>query len=180
MAEPNPSPQPALLVVAAFSRYPQVLEWACHRLEGEFGPTIFQSFPYRFDQTDYYESTMGRELWKQLLAFRDLVRLDSLADTKLKTNFMEREIAETKKYMELRPLNLDPGLLTLGKFMLATMKDQAHRIYVGKGVFAEVTLRFKSGAYDVWPWTYADYRQPQVAAFLGDARHVYTLQTRER
>ena len=37
-------------------------------------------------------------------------------------------------------------MMTLGKFMLATTKDQAHRIDLRDGIYAEVTLRFQAGA----------------------------------
>lgn len=57
--------------------------------------------------------------------------------------------------------------------MLATTKDQAHRIYVGDGIYAEVTLRFQAGVFEPWPWTYADYREPHVRAFLKQARDFY-------
>jgi hypothetical protein len=70
-------------------------------------------------------------------------------------------------------LNLDPGLLSLGKFMLATTKDQAHRIYLRDGIFAEVTLHYHAGAFEAWPWTYADYQLPFVREFLGCARDYY-------
>ena len=56
---------------------------------------------------------------------------------------------------------------------LATTKDQAHRIYLRDGIFAEVTLRFEAGAFEPWPWTYADYREPHVRAWLGAAREYY-------
>ena len=56
---------------------------------------------------------------------------------------------------------------------LATTKDQAHRIYLRDGIFAEVTLRFQDKAFEPWPWTYADYRQPGVLAFLQEAREFY-------
>jgi hypothetical protein len=76
-------------------------------------------------------------------------------------------------------LNLDPGLLNLGKFMLATTKDQAHRIYLRDGIFAEVTLRFEHGAFVAWPWTYADYREPALHQFLHEARDFYKRRLRE-
>jgi hypothetical protein len=76
-------------------------------------------------------------------------------------------------------VNLDPGLLTLGKFMLATTKDQGHRIYLRDGIFAEVTLRYQAGAFEPWPWTYADYRRPEVHAFLQSARAFYREQLRQ-
>src|SRR5205814_10084035 len=83
-----------------------------------------------------------------------------------RTNALENELAGQGRFPELRPLNLDPGLLTLGKFLLATTKDQAHRVYLGQGIYAEVTLRFEAGEYVPWPWTYADYREPSLRAAL--------------
>ena len=70
-------------------------------------------------------------------------------------------------------MNLDPGYLVLGKFVLATTKDQAHRLYLRDGIFAEVTLHFQAGAYRPWPWTYADFRIEEVIGFLGAARNYY-------
>jgi hypothetical protein len=172
MGEPR-LPEPVLLIVAAFSRHRAVLEEVAARLEERFGPVALASPPYAFNHTRYYEPTMGPSLCKQLLAFQNLVAADCLVDVKQCTNSLEAEWAGGGLYPEPRPLNLDPGLLTLGKFMLATTKDQAHRIYVGQGIFAEVTLSFQTGAYEPWPWTYADYREAEVRAFLGQARVYY-------
>jgi hypothetical protein len=156
------------------------MELASDRLEKEFGPIAVRSPVYHFNQTAYYESTMGSELQKQFLVFHNLVPLDSLPDVKLRTNALEDELAAGGMYPEPRPLNLDPGMLTLGKFMLATTKDQSHRIYLGRGIFAEVTLRFQARAYEPWPWTYADYRQELVLTFMGEARDFYRQRLRER
>src|SRR5262249_9136900 len=82
-------------------------------------------------------------------------------------------LARSGAYSEPRPLNLDPGYLVLGKFLLATTKDQSHRVYLRDGIFAEVTLRYHAGRFEPWPWTYADYRQPQVHEFLQQARAYY-------
>ena len=76
-------------------------------------------------------------------------------------------------FPDARPVNLDPGLMQLGKFMLATTKDQAHRIYLRDGIYAEVTLRFQDGAWELWPWTYRDYQEPAVREFLAEVRDVY-------
>jgi hypothetical protein len=178
MAEPRPV-VPVLLVVAAFSRHPDALEWARGRLEAAYGPVGLPSPPFPFNQTAYYEATMGAGLRKQFLAFRDLIDPANLAAIKLHTNALERELAESGAYSEARPLNLDPGLLVLGKFLLATTKDQAHRVYLRDGIFAEVTLQYRAGAFEPWPWTYADYREPAVRQFLGEARAYYQQRLRE-
>jgi hypothetical protein len=170
---------PVLLVVAAFSRYERALAWGLERLEQAFGPVGLISAPFAFDQTSYYEATMGPDLKKQFFAFHDLVASDSLPAVKLRTNALEREIAERQSYAEARPLNLDPGHLSLGKFLLATTKDQAHRVYLRDGIFADVTLRYEAGTFEPWPWTYADYRQECVRAFLREAREYYRQRLRE-
>jgi hypothetical protein len=167
------SPDPVLLIVAAFSRHGDALAWARKRLERMFGPLGLASPLFDFHQTRYYEPSMGPELRKQLLAFEQLVAADCLAPVKLATNDLEAELARNGTYAEARPLNLDPGVLSLGKFVLATTKDQAHRVYLRDGIYAEVTLRFHAGTFEPWPWTYADYRGPGMLAFLNEARDYY-------
>src|SRR5262249_49613499 len=126
--------------------------------------------------TTYYERDMGAGLLKRLLAFDKLVPSDCLAEVKNRTISLEGEIAERHLFPEKRPINLDPGLLQLGKFLLATTKDQAHRIYLRDRIYAEVTLRFQDGSFVPWPWTYADYREPAYHEFLMRARFFFREQ----
>jgi hypothetical protein len=172
MAEPGSHP-PVLLVVAAFSRHVDALLWGAEQLQQAYGPIARTTAAFDFHHTKYYEPTMGTGLRKQLLAFERLVAHEDLPAIKLYTNEIERQLAQAGTYAEPRPLNLDPGLLTLGKFLLATTKDQAHRIWLRDGIFAEVTLRFQAGAYEPWPWTYADYREETVRAALKEFRTYY-------
>jgi hypothetical protein len=164
---------PSLLIVAVFSRHEEALSWGRERLEAQHGPVGLASEPFLFHHTEYYTRSMGSGLRKQLLAFDRLVAPDALPDIKLHSNALEAELTASGRYPEERPLNLDPGLLTLGKFLLATTKDQSHRIFLRDGIFAEVTLRYTAGAWEPWPWTYADYREPLVRAFLLEARAFY-------
>jgi hypothetical protein len=122
---------------------------------------------------------MGSGLRKTFWAFRDLIEAARLPEIKHATNALEAELARSGTYPEPRPLNLDPGLLELGKFLLATTKDQAHRLYLRDGIYAEVTLRFEAGAFEPWPWTYADYRLSEVRDFLRQARDFYRERLRQ-
>jgi hypothetical protein len=178
MGTPRP-PEPVLLVAAVFSRRPAALDWARARLELSWGPIGPTSPILDFGQTRYYEPTMGTALRKQFLAFHDLVGAEALAELKARANDFEAELAASGTFAEARPLNVDPGILSLGKFQLATTKDQAHRVYLGRGIYAESTLRYRDGAFEPWPWTYADYRLPEVLAFLGEAREYYRARLRE-
>lgn len=162
-----------MLIVAAFSRHEGVLASAQTRLHEIFGPLAREGPTIDFVQTQYYERTMGPNLKKRFLAFSQLVEHDQLAATKRKTIELEQEVIRTRRYTEERPLNLDPGFLSLGKFVLATTKDQAHRIYLHGGIFAEVTLRFHDRDFEAQLWTYADWQLPEVLEFLKQARVAY-------
>jgi hypothetical protein len=164
---------PSLLVVVCFSRYPDALDWAREHLQSKYGPISLSSKDFDFRHTTYYEKEMGQGLRKRFLAFAQLVPSDCLAAVKNLTNSLEKELADQHLFPETRPLNLDPGLLQLGKFLLATTKDQSHRIYLRDGIYAEVTLRFHDGAFEPWPWTYADYREPAYHEFLQQARFFF-------
>jgi hypothetical protein len=170
--------EPQLLIVAAFSRHDAALAWARQRLEHQFGPVGVAGPTIDFDGTRYYEPSMGAGLRKRFLAFDRLQAPDQLAAVKRQTIDLEQELTASKQYPEERPLNLDPGFLGLGKFILATTKDQAHRIYLHGGVFAEVSLRYHDGHFLPQPWTYPDWQHPDVLAFLQQARtHFSQLRT---
>lgn len=164
------APADSLLVVACFSRHPEALAWAEEQLQPLYGPISLRSADYDFHHTRYYQATMGAQLRKRLLVFEPFVPPDCLPEVKRATYALEQQLARSGRLPEPRPLNLDPGLLQLGKFVLASTKDQAHRIYLRDGIFAEITLRFHAGNFEAWPWTYADYREPDVLRFLGEAR----------
>ena len=182
-------PPPNLLIIAAFSRHEEALRWAGERLPALFGPIARTSSDFSFNQTRYYESApRGRA------GLRTRARAPGGSPPpptaarggeaprpgsrrrrarEARQEILEQELARAGHLSESRPVNLDPGALSLGKFLLATTKDQAHRIYLRAGIYAETTLRFQDHAFQPWPWTYADYRQPEVLAFLGTARDYY-------
>lgn len=120
-----------------------------------------------FDDTDYYAEEMGSPLKRQFVSYAELIGPERLAEAKRQTNAIEAEMAEQLPFHEyLRPVNLDPGYLDLGKLVLATTKDRSHRLYVGNGIFAEVTLHFEGGAFRAWPWTYPDYMRDDYHAYF--------------
>lgn len=159
----------ALLLVAAFTRHADGFAWARDRLQSTHGPVSRESDEFPFDQTAYYEASMGTGLRKRLWAFGP-IDAATLPDVKRATIALEAEYAAVAGHPEPRPLNLDPGYLDLGKLVLASTKDHAHRVYLRDGIFAEVTLSYQQGAFRPWPWTYADYRLDAVLAFLRAAR----------
>ncbi|MBI4006928.1 MAG: DUF4416 family protein, partial [Planctomycetes bacterium] len=72
-----------------------------------------------------------------------------------------------------RPINLDPGYISEAKLVLASTKDFSHRIYLGKGIYAEVTLQYRNEQYESLPWTFPDYRTQQYQQFFLRVRSLY-------
>jgi hypothetical protein len=163
-------PSRALLLLAAFSRHQAALAWARERAVAAWGPVARQSPTFEFDQTEYYQPTMGSGLRKVFFTFTETIDPGRLTEIKLVTNAWEQEYAEASEHAEPRPLNLDPGYLTLGKLVLASTKDFCHRVYLDRGIYAEVTLFYRHGRWEHHPWTFADYRREDYQQFFSECR----------
>lgn len=178
MGQATPHP-PVLLVLAAVSRYEQALHWAAEQAARAWGPIADRSEAFAFTETDYYQATMGGELRKQFLTFEQPIAPERLVDVKLQTNAWEEEYARAAGHPEPRPLNLDPGYLTTAKLVLASTKDHSHRIYLGRGIYAEVTLYYRGGRWQPREWTYPDYRRDDFQAFFTRVRDGWQRRARE-
>lgn len=163
-------PQAVLPIVAAFSRYDEALDWGRARCEAQFGPVKLVSPRFEFIETNYYEPTMGQGIRKCFWVFERLMDPGTLAELKLLSNEWETEYARMHRHAESRPLNLDPGYVTLAKLVLASTKDHTHRIYLQRGIFAEVTLFYRHGKWEHHEWTFPDYRRGDYQTFFSECR----------
>lgn len=163
-------PQPVLGLVAVTSRYDDALAWAEQRLRDFWGELSAVSTRFVFDQTEYYTATMGMDLRKQLILSGQLVDPALLSQWKVTTNEWEREYTTSRSWPDSRPLNLDPGYLTLDKLVLASTKNHAHRLYLDRGIYAEITLQYRARRWQSLPWTYPDYQQPEYHEVLNRGR----------
>jgi hypothetical protein len=125
--------------------------------------------PLAFNFTRYYDAEMGAGIRRWLWVFSNLVDRAELARIKCLTNEIEQSYTMGTK----RRVNLDPGLMTLGNFVLATGKNNAHRIYLRDGIFADLTLIFRSGSYRPLEWTYPDYAAAELIGILNRLRKNY-------
>jgi hypothetical protein len=164
-------PSPVLLMVAATSRRLDVLQVGREQCEARFGAALAVSPAFEFIETSYYADKMGEGLKKQFWAFHE-IDPGRLAAIKRQTNDWEAELASLKLHPEARPLNLDPGYLTLAKLVLASTKDHAHRIYLSDGIYAEVTLSYRRGGWQPFAWTYPDYRRADFQVFFTHCRQL--------
>lgn len=133
---------------------------------------VLWSDPIPFTQTDYYESEMGRGLTRQWVVFHRLIYPDMLVDLKHQTNGIE-QLFLTRQGK--RTVNIDPGVVTMGNVVLASTKNSYHRLYLGRGIYAELTLVFHDQRFHPLAWTYPDYRDDRTIDFFVRVRDMLKL-----
>ncbi len=161
---------PAALITGITFSSDDVVQNALLQLTGEFGPLAFQSDVFDFTMTDYYAAEMGENLKKRFCCFERPIELGRLPDIKLFTNEIEMDFACGDDDNPLRSVNIDPGYVTLSKLVLATTKDYSHRIYIGKGIYGEITLHYMKGDFRSFFHTYPDHQTPLAIGFFNQVR----------
>ncbi len=158
--------EPALLFVGTLYSDSGIFDYSKKILDEKFGYILFASHPISWDYSSYYKDELGWPLFRQFIFFKDLIDPGLLADVKLKTNEIEDVLSSKGR----RCINLDPGYLTLSKIVLASTKNYAHRIYISKGIYGEVTLIYKDGIYNSHLYTYRDYQDKTCIDIFMNAR----------
>lgn len=121
--------------------------------------------------SSYYEKEMGTALLRRFVSFVPLRAPGELAAIKLQTQQIEQLFC--RPIRGGRRINLDPGYLDTFKVVLASTKNARQRIYLGSGIYAEVTLQYYNGAFHGLPSTYPDYLWPESILFLNHLRATY-------
>ncbi len=175
------TPERVLPFTAVFTHYPEAIDWTKKKIEENWGKIVLESDAFPFEQTQYYDASMGTHLKKIFFAMDPLMDPAKLVEMKNQSNLWEAEFAQffaqKSHESEVRPLNIDPGYIDLGKLILASSKDFYHRIYIGGGIYAEITLSFTHGKWRDFPWTFPDYREETYHPFFEKCR-AYIFQQR--
>lgn len=141
-------------------------------LRKRFGEIDFKSAEIPFDYTDYYEKEFGKGLKRRFISFKKLIDPKELSKIKTLSNKIEEKFSKNGG----RLINIDPGYIDFAKLILASTKDYSHRIYLGKGIFAEITLVFRGKSFRPWPWTYPDYKTREYVEIFNRIREIYAAQ----
>ncbi len=162
-------PKPAKLVIGLFMKEKGLIEKVTVELTENFGSIDVVSTWFPFNYTSYYESEMGAPLFRRVLTFKELIKQSALAHIKNITNEIELNYSKESG----RLVNIDPGYMLQERFVLATGKNFAHRIYIGRGIYADLTLIYTKGSFKKLPWTYPDYCDKNVLSYLMQVREKY-------
>ena len=160
-----------LIVGFIFSNETHLLK-ARRVLEKKFGGVDFESTALSFTHTNYYEKELGKDLKRKFISFKELISPSSLPKIKIFTNKIEKKLSQQSK----RQVNIDPGYIELSKLILASTKDYKHRIYLDRGIFAEITLFYQDKTFKAGEWTYPDYRTQDYIWFFNQIREIYREQ----
>ncbi|MEW5757986.1 MAG: DUF4416 family protein [Candidatus Omnitrophota bacterium] len=138
-------------------------------LENKFGRVDFESNDLAFIYTKYYEDEFGKNLIRKFASFKKLINPKDISRIKIFTNKIEQKLAIGAR----RSINIDPGYIDLAKLILATTKNYSHRIYLNRGIFAEITLTFKNNTFNPNPLTYSDYTSQEYIKIFNEIRNRY-------
>lgn len=161
----------AVLIIAFMYRDLEICDSALNDAIKNFGSIKIISEEYLFSHSIYYKEEMGENLKKRFLVFENMIERDYIVEVKKITDEIEKKYLDEKGN---RKINIDPAILTLENFILATNKNFTHRIYLRDGVFADLTLIYKKKkGYSELDWTYADYSSEETKSFLNNVRDLF-------
>lgn len=167
---------PEKLICGVLTSRPEFDDQVISELCSRFGSVDFKSSPIPFEFTGYYDKEMGTPITRYFLAFETLANPGELAEIKVATNGIEEKFTEKGK----RLVNLDPGLISMKRLILASTKDNGRRIPLADGIYAEITLIFTDGAFHPVQWTYPDYRSEHYLEVMKMIRQIYKTQMKQR
>ncbi|MFC1855937.1 DUF4416 family protein [Thermodesulfobacteriota bacterium] len=159
-------PSKSKLIISFISGDIELINSSINRISERISSPDYVSELQEFDHTEYYEDELGSGLKRRFAAFSVLLKRDDLVSVKEFTNSLENETVKDGK----RRINIDPGFLSIENFILATGKNFSHRVYLNRGIFADLTLIFKKDKFCELDWTYPDYREDKVKDMLKKIR----------
>lgn len=167
---------PAKLFVGFITNEAILIEKLKLPLIKKFGPVDFQSDIVDFNFTTYYNEELGENLKRRFLSFKRPISIENAKAIKSLTNKLEEKFSIQGN----RRVNIDPGYITPSKLALLTTKDFYHRIYLGKGIYAEVTLYYKDKTFQPFEWSYPDYKSKGYIEFFNKIREDWLSQLRQK
>lgn len=176
MGRPN-EPLPVKLFMSLMTAEEKYFLQAMEALKWDHGEIDLISERLPFDFTDYYAQELGENLFRHFITFDPFISPESLPEIKLSTNRLEERL---KGPDGKRRINIDPGYLSQAHVILATTKGYAHRPYLSKGIYADLTLIYRNKSFRPLDWTYPDYKQERTIHLFNRIRTRYLETLRER
>ncbi len=154
MSKPE-KPVPVKLFAGVFFTDKNLLIRAKEELTKAFGEIDFESDIFDFEFTSYYEQEMGKGIKRIFYSFKDLIDPSKIVEIKHITWEIEKKLMIDGK----RKVNIDPGYMDYFKVVLASFKTGGYKIYLGKGVWADITLWYEKGKFRPLLTAFPDFKE---------------------
>lgn len=154
-------PKTANLVISLMYKDVEIFNKTLEILKKEFGQIEKQSEIFDFSYTKFYEEEFGDKLKKVYYMFGQIEKQD-LADLKHMCFELEMKFSMQGKRM----INIDCGYLTENSLVLASFKPRPHRIYLTKGVYADLQLVKENKEWKGFRWTFPDIQKIKKELFI--------------
>jgi len=174
----NLSPPKRVKVICGFIYKEESIYLSVKKIiKQKLGKIDYESEKLNFNFTDYYYEEIGEPLWRRFISLKKLNNPSASKFVKMKLWCikLEKKFSSNNK----RQINIDPGYLNLARLVLLTTKDFSHRIYLDKGIYAEVTLHYSHNNYNDFAWTYPDYRTKEYKNIFLKVRQIYKAQLKD-
>ncbi len=163
---------PVKFFIAVLFRTRQSFDEARGIFVERWGDIDYEGCDHVFDVTDYYRDEMGAPLSRRLLAFKNLAGPGEAIPMKLGCNAIEAHLSVGGK----RTVNCDAGYLDHNKVVLASAKEAGQKIYLDKGIYADLAGRYRDGAYRPFEWSFPDFKDGRYDTELNAIRAIYLAQ----
>jgi hypothetical protein len=166
---PLPLPIPVKLFIAAiYHPYAPSAVFMKHCV-AEFGEPDYMGSPVPFEGTDYYTPEMGSGLLRFFFSFGRLIDPESLPAVKIACIALEDRF----RLAGGRLVNLDCGYLDYDRVVLASTKSGPFKLYLGQGIWGDMTLHYEKRIFIPFPWTFADFKTDRYHPDLMAIRELY-------
>ncbi len=142
-----------------------VVRWGAVDHAGELVP---------FKVTNYYEPEMGAGLARAIVSFERLDAPEALVARKHEAVAIE----DAFRAGGARRANIDVGYFDIHKIVLGSLKYDAQKIHLGRGVYADIVARYYEGEYRPYDWTFPDFRARLYDGDFAAVRAIYKRQLR--
>ncbi|MDX9856468.1 MAG: DUF4416 family protein [candidate division Zixibacteria bacterium] len=169
------TPPPGRLIISVAYCHIDALADCLTRLEKEFGDVQFETVDIPFTGEPRHTEEMGDPLSRRFFSFHRMVDREKLVDLKRACYKIEAAFADHVGEHLFRAVNVDPGIMSSEKVVMASSHEYNYRLYLGRGVFAQIELIYARGRYVGLPWTNPDFCHPESLEFFARVRNAFDM-----
>lgn len=149
-----------------------------NELENHFGKIDYVSKPIDFQKfTNFYNREMGDNIRIEgrMISFENLGSQAFLPESKIITNNLEKNYV----FDGNRKVNIDVGFVHHTQFVLASTKHWGNRMYIGRGIYAEITLMYILGKWKDTEYSYDNFKSEEYKEEMEIIRQKYMLKRKD-